>query len=122
MDIKCNIKSFFSDNVRILICLTTLALCGYHIYQYITMDNPICILRIVMYGIISLSVFMLGLTSTYLVLIVLALISSYFNSFVNFTGFFVILLACRMNRRSEKWLLGIYAINESIALIFSIKK
>lgn len=122
MNLKENIKSFFTDEIRIITFLATSILCGYHIYQFITIQNPICILRIIMYGILSISVFMIGLKITYLILIILAYISCYFNSFVNFTGFFVLLLACRMNRRSEKWLLALYVMNESVALIYQHKE
>lgn len=112
-----NIKSFFSDNVRIIACLSSLALCGYHIYQYFLIGNNICFLRIAMYLILSLTIFMFSFKVMYLELIIMSLIASYFNSFINFTQFFVILLACRMYRKSENWLLALYALNESVALM-----
>lgn len=121
MKIKNNLHSFKNDFIRVLAFLTSIALCGYHVWQYIQFDSPMCILRIVIYGITSLTILLLGMKALYFILIVLVLLASYFNSFVNFTGFFVVLLACRMNRRSEYWLLAIYGINESVALMYQGK-
>lgn len=117
MSVRENIKSFKNDNIRIITFLISLLLTGYHIFQYITTGNEICFLRIAIYAIISFVILLLGFKIMYLILILLALLTCYFNSFVNFTQFFVLLMACRMNRRSEKWLLAIYGINESIALM-----
>lgn len=122
MFIRNNLKSFKSDNIRIITFLISLLLTGYHIYQYILYENPLCFLRITIYGIISLIILSLGFGAMYFVLIFLALLTCYFNSFVNFTQFFVLLLACRMNRKSEVWLLVIYGINESIALMVQGKE
>lgn len=115
------LKSLFSDNVRIIACLSSLALCGYHVYQYFLIGNNICFLRIAMYLILALTIFMFSFRIMYLELIIMALIASYFNSFINFTQFFVILLACRMYRKSENWLLALYALNESVALMIQGK-
>lgn len=117
MKIKDNIKSFRKDTVRIITFLISLLLTGYHVYQYIELQNPICFLRIGIYGFISLIILFLGFSAMYFILIFLALLTCYFNSFINFTQFFVLLLACRMNRKSEKWLLALYSINESVALM-----
>lgn len=121
MFISDNIKTFKNDNIRIVTFLISLLLTGYHIFQYFSTSNSICFLRIAIYGIISLVILLLGFSAMYFILIFLALLTCYFNSFVNFTQFFVLLLACRMNRRSEKWLLAIYGINESIALMIQGK-
>lgn len=106
-----NVKSFKNDNIRIVTFFISLLLTGYHVFQYIDTGNPICFLRIAIYGVISLAVLLLGFSAMYYILIFLALLTCYFNSFINFTQFFVLLLACRMNRNSEKWLLPIYCIN-----------
>lgn len=121
MSVRENIKSFKNDTIRIITFLISLLLTGYHIFQYFTTGNEICFLRIAIYAIISLVILLLGFKVMYLILILLSLLTCYFNSFVNFTQFFVILMACRMNRRSEKWLLAIYGINESIALMIQGK-
>lgn len=121
MEIKNNLHSFKNDIIRLLAFLTSVILCGYHVWQYIQFDSSICILRIAIYGVTSLTILLLGMKALYFILIILALLASYFNSFVNFTGFFVVLLACRMNRRSEYWLLTIYGINESVALMYQGK-
>lgn len=115
------LKSLFSDNVRIITCLSSLALCGYHIYQYFLIGNNVCFLRIAMYFVLSLTIFMFSFKVMYLELIIMSLVASYFNSFINFTQFFVILLACRMYRKSENWLLALYALNESVALMIQGK-
>ena len=115
------LKSFFSDNVRIIACLSSLALCGYHVYQYFLIGNNICFLRIAMYLILALTIFMFNFRIMYLELIIMSLVASYFNSFINFTQFFVILLACRMYRKSENWLLALYTLNESVALMIQGK-
>lgn len=115
------LKSLFSDNVRIIACLSSLALCGYHVYQYFLIGNNICFLRIAMYLILALTIFMFNFRIMYLELIIMSLVASYFNSFINFTQFFVILLACRMYRKSENWLLALYALNESVALMIQGK-
>ena len=115
------LKSLFSDNVRIIACLSSLALCGYHVYQYFLIGNNICFLRIAMYFVLSLTIFMFSFKVMYLELIIMSLVASYFNSFINFTQFFVILLACRMYRKSEIWLLALYALNESVALMIQGK-
>ena len=121
MSIKENVKTVFSDKVRFLILISTLLLTCYHIYQFFTTDNPICILRISIYVILSLIILLFNTKGMYFALIILSLVTSYFNSFVNFTQFFVLLIACRMNRKSEKWLLGVYALNESVALMLQNK-
>lgn len=121
MSIKENVKTVFSDKVRFLILISTLLLTCYHIYQFFTTDNPICILRISIYVILSLVILLFNTKGMYFALIILSLVTSYFNSFVNFTQFFVLLIACRMNRKSEKWLLGVYALNESVALMLQNK-
>lgn len=115
--IKENVKSIFKDKIRLLILISTLLLTGYHIYQFFDTDNKICLLRVGIYAVLSIVIFLFNTKGMYFALIILALVTSYFNSFVNFTQFFVLLIACRMNRKSEKWLLGVYAINESIALM-----
>lgn len=112
-----NIQAFKKDNIRIITFLISLLLTGYHIFQYFITGNGICFLRISIYLIISFVILFLGFNVMYFILIILALLTCYFNSFINFTQFFVLLMACRMNRRSEKWLLAIYGINESIALM-----
>lgn len=117
-----NLKSFKKDNIRIITFLISLLLTAYHVYQYIDTTNPICFLRIGIYVVISLVILILGFSAMYFILIFLALITCYFNSFINFTQFFVLLLACRMYRRSEKWLLAIYVINESVALMIQGKE
>lgn len=114
--IKNNIKSFIHDNIRVATFVVTMLLCTYHIYEFIQIDNPICLLRVAMYFLLSLTVVMFNLEVVYIILIVMALIASHFNHFLNYTSFFVLLLACRMNRRSEKMLLLIYGVNEAIAL------
>lgn len=121
MSIKENVKTVFSDKVRFLILISTLLLTCYHIYQFFTTDNPICILRISIYVILSLVILLFNTKGMYFALIILSLVTSYFNYFVNFTQFFVLLIACRMNRKSEKWLLGVYALNESVALMLQNK-
>ena len=121
MSIKENVKTVFSDKVRFLILISTLLLTCYHIYQFFTTDNTICILRISIYVILSLVILLFNTKGMYFALIILSLLTSYFNSFVNFTQFFVLLIACRMNRKSEKWLLGVYALNESVALMLQNK-
>lgn len=121
MNIKSNIKNIKNDKIRLITFLITLTLLGYHIWQLIQFQNPNCIFRIAMYGVLAVSELLLGFSGMYFILIFMSLIASYFNSFVNYTQFFVLLLACRMNRKSEKWLLAIYGINESFALMFQSK-
>ena len=116
-----NVKSFKNENIRIVTFLISLLLTGYHVFQYIDTGNPICFLRIAIYGVISLAVLLLGFSAMYFILIFLALLTCYFNSFINFTQFFVLLLACRMYRKSENWLLALYALNESVALMIQGK-
>lgn len=116
MNIKYNIKSFFKDNLRIAIFLITIALTGYHCYEYFETGNSICFFRIGMYLLLAITTLISSLKVVYVVLIIMALVASYFNHFLNFTSFFVLLLACRMNRRSEGTLLIVYAVNEAIAL------
>lgn len=121
MKIKENIKSFFTDKIRIVSFLLAIFLCAYHIWQYIESPMLHIMLRVIMYGVFSITILILGLKFLYSTLIIMSLIACYFNSFMNWTSFFVLLLACRMNRSSEKWLLPIYALNESFALIYQGK-
>lgn len=121
MKIKENIKSFFTDKIRVISFLLSLFLCFYHVWQYIEFQALNIILRVIMYGVFSFTILIFGLRFLYYTLIIMSLLACYFNSFMNWTSFFVLLLACRMNRSSEKWLLAIYALNESFALIYQGK-
>ena len=118
MHIRDSLKSLKKDNVRIAILIVTILLCGYHIFEFLEIDNVVCLFRVGVYAILSLIIMFYNLKVMYVTLIIIALVASYFNHFLNFTSFFVLLLACRMYRKSETMLLVIYGINCSIAMFF----
>ena len=122
MSVLENIKSLKTNKVRLLICIITFCLAISHLYQLIVSDNQICLLRIGIYIIGCFGVLLFGNKALFAILILTSLIASYFNSFINFNSFFVILLSCRLYRKTEKYLLIIYAINEILALIVQEKE
>lgn len=123
MSIKSNFASLKNDKSRLILCLLTLFLTVLHVCQFINSNyNLNCLLRICIYflGVIGIALF--GKKALFVVLIVSSLVASYFNSFVNFNSFFVILLSCRLYRKTEKYLLLIYVVNEIVALIIQDKQ
>ena len=114
MHIRDSLKSLKKDNVSIASLIVTILLCGYHIFEFFEIDNVVCLFRVGVYAILSLIIMFYNLKVMYVTLIVIALVASYFNHFLNFTSFFVLLLACRMYRKSETMLLVIYGINTEI--------
>lgn len=103
---------------NIYIIIITFLLVGIHTVQYILSGYSFPILlRVVMYAIFGLSVLFIGKKALYIDLIIFSLIAAYFNSFINFTSFFVILMSCRIYRQTESWVLMLYAINQSIAMM-----
>lgn len=112
------IKELLKNKDRLYLVIITLCLTAYHTWQYVMSGYRLnALLRVVMYLVFAVTTFFLGKKALYTNLIIFALVASYFNSFINFTSFFVILLSCRINRKTETKLLILYAVNESIALM-----
>lgn len=122
MSVKENVSSLKSDKIRLLICILALCLASFHLFQFTRSGNEACLLRVSIYLIGSVIVFLFGNKALFFILITSSLIASYFNAFINFNSFFVILLSCRLYRKTEKYLLIIYAVNEILALIVQNKE
>ncbi|MBR6552702.1 MAG: hypothetical protein IKT89_07675 [Clostridia bacterium] len=123
MNIKDNLVMLKTDKTRLLISVLTFCLAIFHSYQFVSSDyNLNCLLRICIYFTGSVSIAFFGRKALFVVLIITSLVASYFNSFVNFNSFFVILLSCKLYKKTEKYLLIIYVINEIIALIIQDKE
>lgn len=123
MNIKDNLVMLKTDKTRLLISVLTFCLAIFHSYQFVSSDyNLNCLLRVCIFFAGSVSIVFLGRQALFVVLIVTSLVASYFNSFVNFNSFFVVLLSCRLYRKTEKWVLFLYVINEMIALLVQDKE
>lgn len=123
MNIKDNLLTLKSDKPRLVLSFLTLILATFHTCQFISSDyNLNCLLRICIYFANSVSIIFLGKKGLFFILIITSLIASYFNSFINFNSFFVVLLSCRLYRKTEKWVLLIYAANEILALLIQDKE
>lgn len=123
MNIKDNLVMLKTDKARLLISVLTFCLAIFHSFQFVSSDyNLNCLLRICIYFVGSVSIVFLGRQALFVVLIITSLVASYFNSFVNFNSFFVVLLSCRLYRKTEKWVLFLYVINEMIALLVQDKE
>lgn len=123
MNIKDNLVMLKTDKTRLLISVLTFCLAIFHSYQFVSSDyNLNCLLRVCIFFTGSVSIVFLGRQALFVVLVVTSLVASYFNSFVNFNSFFVVLLSCRLYRKTEKWVLFLYVINETIALLVQDKE
>jgi hypothetical protein len=123
MNIKDNLVMLKTDKTRLLISVLTFCLAIFHSCQFVSSNyNLNCLLRICIYFTGSVSIIFFGRQALFAVLIVTSLVASYFNSFVNFNSFFVILLSCRLYRKVEKWVLLIYIVNEIIVLLVQDKE
>ena len=110
--IKYNIKSFWHDYFSITISSVCLVLAALHCWQYHASGfNANCLYRFILFISVFPITLFCGRKSVYIILICFSLFATWINTFNNYTGFFCILLSCRLYRKSEKWLIIIYAIN-----------
>lgn len=123
MNVKDNLVMLKTDKTRLLISVLTFCLAIFHSCQFVSSDyNLNCLLRICIYFAGSVCIVFLGRQALFVVLIVTSLVASYFNFFDNFNSFFVVLLSCRLYRKTEKWVLFLYVINELSALLVQDKE
>lgn len=112
------VRNIKTDKFRLIVCIISLILAFFHSWQYVYSNfNYQCIIRIFLSVLIIPLTFFFGRKAVYYLLIAFSLRAAYVNSFNNYTGFFCLLISCRMINCNENMLLAIYGINEIAALM-----
>lgn len=113
-----NCFTYFKHNSFITaVCLCSFIIGCFHLWQFFLSDfNYNCLIRLLFFYAVIPIVLIFGKKSVYYMLIYFSLSISYVNQFNNYTGFFCILMSCKMIGKKHLFLLCVYFFNEFFAL------
>lgn len=120
--IKKRIEEFKNDNITVQIMYVLIALFGLHFYQYFNSGFSLnCLYRVVYFGVSIVFTLIFGKKASYVTLVAFSFTAEYLNTFNNYTSLFCILMAVRMFKSTEKFLIPLYFMNTVFSLIYQNK-